>query len=183
MAMQRLNMIEQMNEAWNDKKNQDSLIYQQRCRNLMSHGFVEIEKIYKEYCNSKGYDYEDEVFYIFQRLIVFLMKCDGEFLQGEYDTYCLICNWAQIKPLSIEDVNAFYPKIQPEQIIDDINLISGLRDLMEPDNYQTLVLSFCYLSLIGDNCFDENEYYIIRCFYKAGYDYVPSTWQQFKSEW
>jgi hypothetical protein len=35
----------------------------------------------------------------------------------------------------------------------------------------------------GDKAMDENEYYILRCFFEAGYDYAPSTWQQFKDEW
>lgn len=37
--------------------------------------------------------------------------------------------------------------------------------------------------LVGRQIFDENEYYILRCFFEDdSYDYCPSTWEQFKRE-
>lgn len=183
MAMSSLNMIENMNKAWDEKQRLDLDTYKQHCKNLITHAFVELEKMYKGYCSNKGVEYKDEIFYSFQRILVYIMKCDGEFLQGEYDAYCLICDWAGIEPLSVNDVNALYSRTTSDDVISDIDLITGVREYMNPDNYRAMVLSFCYLSLLGDGSFDENEYYIIRCFYKPGYDYVPSTWEQFKQEW
>ena len=49
--------------------------------------------------------------------------------------------------------------------------------------YEAMVLAFCYLCLHGDKAMDENEYYILRCFFEQGVDYAPSSWQQFKDEW
>ena len=58
-----------------------------------------------------------------------------------------------------------------------------MRESIEPDKYEALILAFCYLCLQGDKAMDENEYYILRCFFEKGYDYAPATWQQFKDEW
>ena len=111
------------------------------------------------------------------------MKCDGEFLQGEYDAYCKFCKWAKIQALTVADVNALYSRTSVDRVIEDIKLINGLREFIDGDNYNAMVLGWCYLSLLGDGKFDENEYYIIRCFYDARYDYLPRDWAQFKREW
>lgn len=183
MAMEKLNMIDQMNKAWDQRQSLDYGTFKEHTKNLMTHAFVEIEGIFRDFCDQKGYEYKDEVFYSFQRIMVFIMKCDDELLQGEYDVYCKFCDWAGVEPLSVNDINALYARTEVDDVIRDIDLITGLRNDIEADNYRALVLGFCYFSLLGDEAFDENEYYIIRCFYQSGFDYVPSTWDQFKREW
>ena len=85
-----------------------------------------------------------------------------------------------MRPFRIDD----YIKGQGEEgTVEDIKLLNGLREFVDGDNYNAMVLGFCYLSLLGDTSFDENEYYIIRCFYDARYDYAPRDWAQFKREW
>ena len=118
-----------------------------------------------------------------QRIMVFLMMSDGDFLQGEYDTYVKYCNWCGIKPLSVADCKSLDSRLSANDIIQDIDLIKLFREDFNPENYQALIQGFCYLALTGDKALDENEYYIIRCFFEPGYDYVPATWEQFKREW
>lgn len=183
MSIRRMNMIEHMNKAWSEKGRLDVNTFEEHCKNLVTHAYVELERIYKNYCSDKDQVYKDEVFYIFQRIFVFIMKCDGEFLQGEYDAYCKFCKWAKIQALTVADVNALYSRTSVDTVIEDIKLINGLREFIDGDNYNAMVLGWCYLSLLGDGKFDENEYYIIRCFYDARYDYSPRDWAQFKREW
>ena len=176
-------MISLMNLAW-DRRQQCSVEqYEEYVKNLVSHSYVEYERMYRTYCAEQGTKYEDEIFYVYQHIFVFLMKCDGEFLQGEYDAYCKYCNWANIKPLTVDSVNKLYARLTTDDLLRDINLLVGLRSSIEAKNYESLVQGFCYFSLLGDKSFDENEYYIIKCFFEEGYDYVPSTWERFKKEW
>lgn len=183
MAKQRINMITLMNTAWARRQQCSANQYEEYVKNLITHSFVEYERMYKSYCVDKGIKYEDQVFYVYQHIFVFLMKCDGEFLQGEYDAYCKYCNWAKIQPLTVDAVNRVYANMSVEQIAADIRLLTGLREFITPQNYESMVQGFCYFSLLGDKSFDENEYYIIKCFFEDGYDYVPATWDRFKKEW
>ena len=183
MAKQKMNMIALMNAAWSKRQQSTAEQYEEYVKNLVSHSFVQYESMYKAYCNEKHIKYEDQVFYVYQHIFVFLMKCDGEFLQGEYDAYCKYCNWAKIQPLSVSDVNALYARMKVEDLARDINLLTGLRPSIDAASYEAMVLGFCYFSLLGDRSFDENEYYVIKCFFENGYDYVPATWDRFKNEW
>ena len=139
--------------------------------------------MYVDFCKTKGYEYKDEVFYIFQRLFIYFNFSDGDFLQGEYDAYVKYCGWAHFQPLSVADCRELSERLTAEEIIEDIKLINGLRDAIDPENFSSLVLGFCYMSLLGDKSFDENEYYILRCFFQDGYDYCPADWETFKREW
>lgn len=183
MAKTRINMIDLMNTAWSKKNSCSSDEFAEKIKNLLSHSFVEVERIYKDYCSRNGIKYDQQVFLVYQHIFIFLMKCDGEFLQGEYDAYLKYCDWANIQPLKVERVNELYNEMSVDVLTNDIKLLVGLRDSIDPENYEAMVQGFCYLSLSGDRCFDENEYYILRCFFEDGYDYQPSDWEQFKREW
>lgn len=180
---EKMNMINQMNEAWSKRCSLTHEKFEEEFRNLMSHGFVIIDRVMKEFCDKSGHEYEEDTFYAIQRVIISIIKCDNEFLQGEYDGYVKYCTWAHINPLSVQEVNELYPDLTRETLTNDIKLITATRDIMDPSIYSAFVLSLCYLSLMGDKSFDENEYHIIRCFYEPNFDYVPSTWEDFKKEW
>ena len=111
------------------------------------------------------------------------MKSDGDFLQGEYDAYCAFCKYAGIEQLSVNDVNSLYDRLTVDKVASNINAISSCRNQIDDNKYEAMVLAFCFLSLLGDTSFDENEYYIIRCFFLDDYDYCPSDWETFKREW
>ena len=183
MATSKLDLVKLMNIAWERRKESTAEEYEEKVKNLISHAFVEYENIYVSYCKDKNIKYNDDVFYLFQRLILWNCLADDEFLQGEYDAYCKYCSWAKINPLTVEDCKALVRRTSRDAIVADLSLITKLRDAVDPENYQAMVQGFCYMSLLGDKSFDENEYYLIRCFLKDGYDYCPSTWEQFKREW
>ena len=96
MATEKMNLISMMNQAWERKHEVSAEEFEIKIKNLISHAFVEIEKLYVDFCKSKGYEYKDDVFYIFQRLFIYFIFTDGDFLQGEYDAYVKFCNWAKI---------------------------------------------------------------------------------------
>ena len=137
----------------------------------------------KKWLDEKGVEYKDDVFYLFQRLIIWHTMSDGDFLQGEYDAYCKYCDWARIQPLTVADCKNLASRLTVDEIVNDLQLVCGLRDSINPENFTALVQGFCYMSLLGDKQLDENEYYLLKCFFKKGYDYCPDTWDQFKKEW
>ena len=183
MATERMNLINMMNQAWQRKNEVSAEEYEIKVKNLISHAFVEIERMYVDFCKSKGYEYKDDVFYIFQRLFIYFIFTDGDFLQGEYDAYVKFCNWAKIEPLNVADCRSLNDRLTSQEIVNDIKLINAVRDAVDPENFTAMVQGFCYMSLLGDKSFDENEYYIIRCFFQSGYDYCPADWETFKREW
>jgi hypothetical protein len=183
MAKKSMNMISLMNYAWDQRQKVSAETYQEQCRNLLSHAYVDLNNLYADYCTSEGIKNDEIIFISFQHIFVFIMLSDGDFLQGEYDAYCKYCGFAGFKPLSVADCRSLYARLTVDDLAGDIGFISKLREATEPDKYEAMVLAFCYLCLQGDKEMDENEYYILRCFFEQGYDYAPSTWQQFKDEW
>ena len=183
MAKQSMNMISLMNYAWDQRQKVSYETFQDQCRNLLSHAYVELDSLYQEYCKQQNLKNEQIIFYTFQEIFVYFMLTDNDFLQGEYDTYLKYCKFANFEPLSVEDCRSLYNRTSVETLGQDIQFICSLRDTIAPDKYEALILAFCYLCLQGDKAMDENEYYILRCFFEQGYDYAPSTWQQFKDEW
>ncbi len=183
MAKRKLNMIDLMNYAWEQRKEVSAETYQDQCRNLLSHAYADLSSMYSKYCDNENINNDDLIFYTFQEIFVFIMLSDEDFLQGEYDAYCKYCSFAGFQPLSVADCKALYARKTVEDLANDINFLNDLRDGINPDKYEAMVLAFCYLCLQGDKAMDENEYYILRCFFSAGFDYAPSTWEQFKKEW
>ncbi len=180
----RINMITLMNLAWDRRKALSHEEYEIKIRNLLSHAYVECSELYEAYCKNEGKAYEDEIFYAFQRIFVFIMLCDGDFLQGEYDAYLKMCDNCNFQPLSVDDCRSLYNRMTVDDLAKQVSLlVNVLRDFIDGENYEAMVQGFCYLALAGDKEMDENEYYVLRGFFESGYDYAPSTWEQFKREW
>ena len=156
MGRTSLNLVSLMNYTW-DRRTSDSAEYlQEQVRNLVSHAYVSIQKLAPD---------EGRVFIMFQHLFVFLIKADGEHLQGEYDAYCKFCEWAGYQPLKVEEVNSLYNRLSTNELVKDVNELKSYRDRIDGNEYQAMILGFCFLSLLGDKSFDEDEYYVIRCFF------------------
>ena len=183
MAKKAMNMIHLMNYAWDQRQKVSYETFQDQCRNLLSHAYADLDAMYADYCRRQGLENKQIIFYTFQEIFVYIMLSDDDFLQGEYDTYKKYCQFANFEPLSVADCRSLYARTTVETIAQDINFIDSMRESIEPDKYEALILAFCYLCLQGDKAMDENEYYILRCFFEKGYDYAPATWQQFKDEW
>lgn len=183
MSKSKINMLNLMNIAWQRRNEVSSEEYEVKIKNLISHSFVEYERMFKDYCKNNNKEYEEQVFVIYQHIFVFMMLSDGDFLQGEYDAYCKYCQWAGFKPLSVAETRALYQQLSIEELSNDIATLTSLREFIDPENYEALVQGLCYLSLTGDRELDENEYYILRCFFEKGFDYAPATWADLKNEW
>lgn len=183
MSKKSINMIDLCNLAWDRRTKLALSEYYTKTKNLLSHAYVEYKNMFIDFCRNKGQAYEDQVFYIFQHILVFLMMCDDDFLQGEYDCYKTFCEYANFEPLTVDSVRPLYNRLTVDDLSKDISILRDLRGyLNDPDNYEAMVQGFCYFCLSGDKAMDENEYYILRCFFESG-DYCPDTWEQFKREW
>ena len=172
MARTPINMIELCNLAWDRKSKLAPSEYYVKTKNLLSHAYVECGRIIGR----------EKVFVAFQRILVFLMLCDDDFLQGEYDCYKTFCDYAKYEALTVSDCRSLYNRLSVDDLTDEIATLVKLRDSIDPENYEAMVQGFCYFCLSGDKAMDENEYYILRCFFQ-GNDYAPSSWDQFKREW
>ena len=172
MSKTPINMIELCNLAWDRKSKLAPSEYYVKTKNLLSHAYVECGRIIGR----------EKVFVAFQRILVFLMLCDDDFLQGEYDCYKTFCDYAKYEALTVSDCRSLYNRLSVDDLTDEIATLVKLRDSIDPENYEAMVQGFCYFCLSGDKAMDENEYYILRCFFQ-GNDYAPSSWDQFKREW
>jgi hypothetical protein len=172
MARTPINMIELCNLAWDRKSKLAPSEYYVKTKNLLSHAYVECGRILGR----------EKVFVAFQRILVFLMLCDEDFLQGEYDCYKTFCDYAKYEALTVSECRSLYNRLSVDDLTDEISTLVRLRDSIDPENYEAMVQGFCYFCLSGDKAMDENEYYILRCFFQ-GSDYAPSSWDQFKREW
>ena len=176
--MKQMNLIALMNYAWDQRKYVNYEQYATQSTNLISHAYVEI----RSKAISYGHD-EDKVFYALQDVYAFIINCDGDVLQGEYDAYVNFCRYAGIKALSVSDIKSLYARKTVNDLSASISYINSFRSYVDDSKFEALVLSFCYLALLGDKTMDENEYYILRCFFDKDYDYCPSDWATFKREW
>ena len=172
MARTSINMIDLCNLAWDRKSKLAPSEYYVKTKNLLSHAYVECGRLIGR----------EKVFVAFQRILVFLMLCDDDFLQGEYDCYKTFCDYAKYEALTVSDCRSLYNRLSVDDLTDEIATLVKLRDSIDPENYEAMVQGFCYFCLSGDKAMDENEYYILRCFFQ-GNDYAPSSWDQFKREW
>ena len=183
MDRTQLNMIDLMNEAWEDRFNYDSDTYQEYCKNLFSHAYVKIRNGFAEYCAQNNLDSQNYVDTLFNVVIIAFMIIDGDFNEEEYSAYATFCNYAEITPYSYEECLAILAALTPELVVQSIQMLVGTRDIVGAEDWQSLVLGFCYLCLMGDKEMDENEYYLLSCFFEDGYDYKPESWDAFKAEW
>ena len=176
-----MNMIADMNEAWQDMKECSSQKNQEYVLNLISHAFVDIDTAWRNVAKKNGNRYDNDTFYLFQQIIVNFMLCDDEFLQGEYDCYCRFCNFAHVQPLSVADCRSYYNRVSVEELGNSIRRLYNLRSSLGVEKYHAMVRGFCHFCLLSDKEMDENEYYILSCFYAS--NEAPSSWAQFKKEW
>jgi hypothetical protein len=178
-----LSIFDHMNEAWDDMKNETTSKNMQYVLNLLSHSYNAADKFYIDYCKRSGKKYNNDIFYCFQEIMIFLALCDDHFYQTEYDCYCNFCNWARVEPLSVSDCKALYNRYSIDHLTDKIALLVAIRSYMGEDNYASLVRAFCHYSLLSDNKLDEEEYYIISGFYTGKYDDYGGGWENFKRRW
>lgn len=172
-----MNIIEMMNEAWEDRKTYSHEQNEISFKNLLSHGYVEMDKYY----HSINKDYGDTLFLLIQDLLIWFILTDKEFLQGEYDAYAKYCEWADFEPLTSQQCVERYKKLDLEYIIKVVKHISATRGHIPEDDYAAFVTSLCFLSLFGDKEVDKEEYALISCFFTNEDDYCP-TWEKFRKE-
>ncbi len=182
MPKQPMNMIAMLNKSWDLKNSREKELFEEQTKNLISHSYSQIEIIYKDYCKRKFLSYDREVFILFQRVFLFITLGDRHFLQDEYDTYCKYCKWANFKPLSTAECVKLFNRLSISTISKDLAFIVNLRPFIDPDYYYAMVLGFCNLALIGDGEIDQNEYYLLKCFFEKNFDLFPRTWEELKSK-
>ena len=102
--------------------------------------------------------------------------------QGEYDAYVKFCELAGYQCLTVDECKSFYKRKTTSDLAESIRTIKNYRYNVSTNNYEAMIVAFCYLCLLGDKAMDENEYYIIRCFFDESEDYCPSDWATFKRE-
>lgn len=183
MAKKRINMINLCNLAWDRRTKKTHEEYEDIIKNLLSHAYATLTEEYSNYCKSKNYNDDGAIFKLFQMIFIFIILSDGDFLQGEYDAYVKFCHMAGFKELSVSECKYVYEKHSTDDLANSIRAILDLRPLLDSGDYEALVQGFCYLALAGDKSMDENEYYILKCFFEEGFDEAPDSWQEFKRQW
>lgn len=183
MAKTKLNMIDLVNEAWEYRYKYTSESYTNLCQKLLSSAYIKIDKDYDNYCIKNNIKNEEIVFVIFQRVIISFMLTDGDFHQEEYDAYCNFCDCANIKPLTMQRCREIYNIMDVITIAQFVSKLIKSRETVDPNEWKKMILGFCCLCLMGDKAMDEDEYYILRCFFEDGFDYKPKSWENFKREW
>lgn len=183
MSKKRINMIDLCNLAWDRRTKKSHEEYEDIIKNLLSHAYATLTEEYSNYCRANRKKDDDAIFCVFQMIFIFIMLSDGDFLQGEYDAYVKFCHMAGFKELSVSECRAIYENNSIDELSESIKAILNLRPLLDSSEYEALVQGFCYLALAGDKSMDENEYYILRCFFEEGFDIAPDSWQEFKKQW
>ena len=172
-----MNLVNLFNDAWRARSNYSHEETEVMFKNLLSHGFVDMEKVLSRAIDN----YDENLFYMVQKLLACLIMADGDHLQGEYDAYVKYCNWAGFRSLSAGDLRELDRRTSMDELKGIVGLLKTVRDYIDEDNYVCFVKSLCYMSLFGDKQVDENEYYLIAALCDPNKDYVPS-WAQFKRE-
>ena len=173
--------IELLNHAWYIKRENGNEIAQEHFKNLLSYPYVRISECFGNKYFGNSATAFNIIFKAFETVIISIMKCDSDFSQGEYDAYIKFANYCNQKYYSADEIRNM--SINNDQLVKAINVLKSYRFSISSEDYEGMVLAFCYLALLGDNAFDENEYYIIRCFLDDEYDICPSDWQSFKRTW
>ena len=180
MAKKPIDLIEMMKLARDRKKNNSPADFHVKTKNLLSHAYVEYKNMYVDFCKSKGEEYKDKVFYIFQHIFVFLMMGDGNVSRNEYEAYKVFCNYCKVEPLTASDCRALYDRLDTDTITGDIELLRDLRDyLKDADNYEAMVKGFCYFCLADSKNLNEMQYLVLSFFFEK-MDTMPSTWGAYK---
>ena len=173
-----MDIVNLMNEAWDNRLKYSHEECEERFKNLLSHAFVSMEEIFSR----RIPDYDEDVFYSVQKIIAALALADGEFLQGEYDAYLKFCDWANFEPLSVSEFQNLGNDVTGEEVLGEIEALASIRSEINEDDYYCFVLGLGIFALLGDREIDEIEYYIIANFFTYDTDYAPD-WEQFKRDW
>ena len=176
-----MDFIALMNKAWRIKNEIGYERVQVEFKNLLSNSYVRIA----EACANKLIGNREVAFNVIYKaleiVIIGIMKNDIDLLQGEYDAYIKFADSCNKKHYNSNEIRNM--SLTTDQISKAINVLTNYRYSISNEVYEGMVLAFCYLALLGDTAFDENEYYIIRCFFNSSLDYCPSDWETFKREW
>lgn len=180
MAFRSLDMVAQMREVSVARRKNDSAAYRKTCCDLLCRGYGGLT----DACRACGDPTaESTVFYAFQHILTYLILSDGDFLQGEYDLYAAFCRSTGFSPLTVGNVRQLYRDLHTDDLVRDIRLIAAMRPQMPADDFEALTRGMCFLALIGDKTFDEDEYRLLRCLYDKTADKIPDSWEDFKSQW
>ena len=172
-----MNLVALFNDAWETRSSNSHEATEVMFKNLLSHGFVDMERVLR---NSIP-NYDEDLFYMVQKLLACLIMADGDHLVGETDAYRKYCSWAGFQPLTAGELQELDRRTSMDELKSIVNLLKTVRGYIEEKNYVCFVQSLCYMSLFGDKQVDENEYYLIASLCDPSRDYVPS-WAQFKRE-
>jgi hypothetical protein len=183
MAKERISCDELIEYAYKARRQFTPKEIGERAKNLVSHAFNEFEKLYIDKAEKAGFTYNEKCFIVFQHLYIFLIMCDGNFYEEEYEAYKTFCEWARFKELSVEDFKNVYNKFTIEDIYNEIKELVSLRDQIDPENYSYFVSGLFYLVLVSKNSIHENEYNILVRLFEEEYDLIPLTYAEFKAKY
>ena len=91
-----MNLVNLFNDAWKARSDNTHEQAEVMFKNLLSHGFVDMERVLR--ANIKGYD--EDLFYMVQKLLACIVMADGDSFVGETDAYEKYCRWAGFQPLT-----------------------------------------------------------------------------------
>ena len=155
-----MNLTDLFQEAWDARCATSHEGAEVQFKNLLSHGFVAMEATLKQVIDN----YDEDLFYMVQRILAHFIVCDGEYLQGEYDAYLKYCDWAGFEPLSVRRLEELGHEVSFDEYKKYADIILATRPNVGERNYECFVLSLCYMSLFGDKKIDEMEYKLITWF-------------------
>lgn len=177
-----MDLVKLVDHAWNMKKQYGYERTQEMFKNSLSYPYGEILNEYVTRCQNENKPSSTIIIYkVFENIIVHIMKCDDDFLQGEYDAYVKFAKYCGYRNFSADDIRNM--SFDRNTLIRCINKLKSYRFVISEENYESMIQGFCHLIFLGDNAIDENEYYILRCFLDDAYDKYPSDWESFKREW
>lgn len=180
MAKKPIDLLELMKLARDRKKNNSSADFHVKAKNLLSHAYVDYKNMYVDFCKSKGEEYKDKIFYIFQHIFVFLMMGDSNVSKNEYECYKVFCNYCKVEPLTQSDCRALYTRLETDTVVGDIEFLRDLRDyLKDADDYEAMVQGFCYFCLADSKNLNETQYLVLSFFFE-NMDTIPSNWGAYK---
>lgn len=173
-----MNIVEILREAWKDRNKYNYPKQEEIFKNLISHGYNKINKIYRK----KDPEYGDTLFIVIQDILIWIIFSDQEFIQAEYDAYLKFADYANFEPLSVQKCIDRKKQLDVDYVISLINHIVAARKHIPENDYESFVKSLCLISMFGDSEIDKEEYELISCFFTSEGDYSPS-WEDFLKEW
>lgn len=181
MAKSSLNAVEIVRQAWRLKRSISPKKYAERTSSLLHSSFVGVENAFKNLCLKSNVTYKNEIITFYQRYCAYVLTCDRNLTLNEYNVYEEFINFTEFVPLTFEQIISIKLKATSDSISSDAFFIRNIRPALNPKLYADLVTGLCMLALIGNNAFDQGEFYIIGCLFENGFDFCPSSWEEFKS--